>query len=228
MKRFHFLLLFSVLVIGALFFIEQTLNVSYLIKMIIKWSLFLSLPLYYAKFVAKKSVNYLPNFRALHKKEILKVALLGTFTFIMVIAGYFIFRQFIDLENIALELAKIGVTPLNFIFIAFYITFLNSFLEEFFFRGYIFSSLADEGKTKCAFIISALMFAIYHIGIFLTWFSWWISLIALLGLFVGGLIFNWANYSSRNSGLNIRNSWVIHIAADMAIMIVGFMMFGFI
>jgi membrane protease YdiL (CAAX protease family) len=54
-----------------------------------------------------------------------------------------------------------------------------------------------------------------------SWFSPLIFLLAMAGLFIGGLIFNYLN--ERNG--NIINSWVVHLMANLAINTVGLIMF---
>lgn len=208
----------------AMFFFDQVLSIPYAYKTLLKIVVFISLPITYSKYFAKKPIKYLPSLKNFGVYDLKKVVGLGVFTFSVVLGAYFILRQFIDLANIAAELSKIGVTPINFVFIAAYVTFFNSFIEEFFFRGYVFLNLLEEKKRYEAYLTSSLLFALYHIGIFYTWFSHAITLVALLGLFFGGIIFNWLNHKSKN----ITNSWLVHVAADASVIIVGLIVFGFI
>ena len=56
------------------------------------------------------------------------------------------------------------------------------------------------------------------------WFSPYLFILALTGLFVGGLIFDYINDKSEN----IYNSWLVHMFANFAINTIGFIMFGII
>jgi ABC-type xylose transport system permease subunit len=56
------------------------------------------------------------------------------------------------------------------------------------------------------------------------WFSVPVFIITLSGLFAGGLIFNFLNEKSNN----IYTSWFVHMFANFAINIIGFMLFGII
>ena len=69
-----------------------------------------------------------------------------------------------------------------------------------------------------------MVFALYHIAMMTGWFSIWVFAIALLGLFLGGLIFNYLNEKSDN----IYTSWFVHMSANFAINTIGFMLFGII
>lgn len=77
---------------------------------------------------------------------------------------------------------------------------------------------------KTAYVYSSLLFALYHIAIFKSWFNIWLILLALTGLISVGFIFNFIDTKSNN----FINSWIVHILADMAIMLIGMKMFGII
>ncbi len=52
------------------------------------------------------------------------------------------------------------------------------------------------------------------------WFDWWVFALAMLGLFVGGLLFNWLNAKQKN----IYTSWLTHMFANFAINTIGFLL----
>ena len=116
---------------------------------------------------------------------------------------------------------KHGITGGNFIFVSLYISLANSFLEEFFFRGFAFLSLKSYIGRKLAYIFSPALFAFYHGGMLAGMFFWWVYLVLLAGLFVGGCIFNYLNEKSES----IYTSWITHMFANFAINTVGFMLF---
>ncbi len=223
-KNIKFILISSIIAVLVMFFVEQKLEIPYVLTTPIKVFIFILLPVLFTKYNNKGGLDFLPSFKALTKDDTKKIIAFGTFTFVVVLGSYFLLSSYINLDNISNELLEIGVTPLNFIFVAIYITFGNSFIEEYFFRGYIFANLTKEGWKKRAYVISSILFALYHIGIFLTWFSYKISFIALFGLFFGGIIFNWLNSKSGK----ITNSWLVHMIADVSVMVVGLILFNFI
>jgi len=209
----------SILALILLYITDQIIHVPYLFRILLKILLFGILPILYYKLILKKSLK--PNLK-LTKKFYLSI-LIGVVAAIIVLTAYFILQNYIDLNLIASELKdKEKITAVNFIFASIYITVINSFLEEFFFRGFIFLQLY-KSKPKLAYIFSSLLFGIYHISIFQTWFNIWIMLLALFGLVVVGFILCWLNQGQKN----IINSWTVHIISDMAVMYIGFRMFGF-
>ena len=96
------------------------------------------------------------------------------------------------------------------------------FLEEFFFRGFAFLSIKNTHSKKFAYIFSSLAFALYHIAMMIGWFGLPVILISVLGLFVGGTIFN--KFDEKNE--NIYLSWLVHMFANFATNTIGFILFA--
>lgn len=150
--------------------------------------------------------------------------LLGVGVFGVVLGAYFLFRSFIDLDGIAAGLlANAQVSADNFLWVALYISVVNSLLEELFFRGFGYLTLRRHWDERLAGIFSAAAFALYHVSIIRGWFSWWIYGLCMAGLFIGGLLFN--ALDRRGS---IYPSWLVHGAANLAINTIGLMMFGMV
>ncbi|QUH26509.1 CPBP family intramembrane glutamic endopeptidase [Serpentinicella alkaliphila] len=209
----------------VLFYVEQALVVNYLIKTLVKIFLFTLIPYLYIRFIDKKSIKESINLNRLDISNIRLGLVFGIASFAIVLISYALFKDFLDINSIINELqAKSQITPGNFFLVGLYIILGNSFLEEFFFRGFIFLNLYKLDNKLYAYIYSSALFAVYHVGIFKTWFNIWLIGLALLGLIVIGLIFNWLNTKSNN----FLNSWLVHIFADIAIIIIGFRMFGII
>ncbi len=218
----NYIIATSILACIMLYFIEQVLVLSYFVKTLSKIAFFIAIPYVYSFIINKPSAS---NRIKLNKKELYIGTGLGILCFLVLMIAYFVLRDLIDLNTIANELqTKSKVNPSNFLFVAFYITFINSFLEEFFFRGFVFLKLFELGYRKFAYIFSSVLFAIYHIGIFRNWFNPWLIALAIFGLVSVGFIFNYIDTKSRN----FINSWIVHILADAAIMLIGMRMFGII
>ena len=91
------------------------------------------------------------------------------FFFVGMTAAFFIFKRFIDLDGIRESLiAKENLTKSNCLFVFAYIILCNSFLEESFFRGFLSGIFPNK---LVGTIVSAAVFSVYHIGIFVTWFN---------------------------------------------------------
>ena len=206
----------------AITFIDAFVHPNYFVKIPIKILFFLALPMLF--FVKNKGA--FQDFKKLFvfkKGGILKAFLLGMGVYAVIVGGYFLTRNVIDFSNVTSSLTEgMGITAKNFIFVSLYISLMNSFLEEFFFRGFGFITLKKYTTRKVAYVFSSTLFAIYHVGMLVGMFEFWALLLLLLGLIIGGCIFNYLNELNDN----IYPSWFVHMFANFAINTVGFILFG--
>ncbi|MGP4109190.1 CPBP family intramembrane glutamic endopeptidase [Virgibacillus sp. L01] len=208
------IVLLSSLSIAILFIIEQVLSFEYLYKTMAKVFIFF-LVLFSFHYIAKSKTTYFAT-RGIDTRRLKISAGLGIGAFLILFGAYLVLKEHIDFTQISENLAQKNITGDTFLFISIYIIVGNSFLEEIFFRGFIFKNLQQKHRLF-AYIYSSFLFAIYHTAIFLTWFNIGLFLLALFGLFSVGLVFNWLNENSSN----IYNSWLVHIIADSAIIIIA-------
>ena len=221
-KRLSAIILIVAICCAAMAVVDGIIQPDYMIKSAIKLVLFLLLPLGYSIF--DKNLNlktlFIPN-----KKGLLTAAALCIPLYIIIVGAYLLLKDVFDFSAVTTALTgNIGVTRDNFVFVALYISFINSLLEEFFFRGFAFLTLSKISSRKFAYIFSSATFALYHIAMMTGWFSVGVFIIALAGLFAGGLIFNLLNEKSGN----IYTSWFVHMFANFAINTIGFMLFNII
>jgi len=202
--------------------IDGILKAGYFIKSAIKLVLFLILPIvysFYDKDLRIKEV-FIPD-----KKGFTLASILCVLVYVIILGGYLLLKYIFDFTEITGALTKnIGVTGKNFIIVSLYISFINSLLEEFFFRGFAFINLKRITSRKFAYLFSAAVFAIYHIAMMIGWFKLDVFLIVMVGLFAGGLIFNYLNERSST----IYPSWLVHMFANFAINTIGFILFDII
>ena len=202
--------------------VDGILQPSYGIKSAIKIILFLLCPLIYGKFNKDFSVRSLfkPN-----KKGLRMALFLGVGTYVIIISGYLIFSQWFSFDSIASTLeSSMGVTKDNFVAVSLYISFANSLLEEFFFRGFAFVGLKNLVSRKTAYLFSSFAFSLYHVAMMVGWFSWVVFGLSMLSLVVGGMLFNYLN--ERNN--TIYTSWLVHMFANFAINSIGMVLLGVI
>ena len=186
---------------------------------------FIIIPYIYMKIIKKRKFSKAINYKNIVKDHLKLGFIFGILSFLIILIAYYVLRNIINLQNISEDLqSKSKITASSFIFVGLYITLVNSFLEEYFFRGFIFLNLYELKSKKCAYIYSSLLFGLYHIGIFKTWFNIKLVGLALISLISIGFLFNWLDTKSRN----FINSWIVHILADSAIILIGLKMFGII
>ena len=222
-KNVLHLLIVIIISIALMAVVDSYIQPGYLIKSIIKMFLFLFIPILYA--LINKKLDLIKFFHINSASQIKKSLLLGLGIYGIIMASYFVLMNFISLDNIQNILSdNLNVSKSNFLYVAIYISFINSLLEEFFFRGFIFLNLNRTISRPKAYGISAFAFAIYHVAILSKWFNPIIFIISMLGLFIGGLIFNWLNEKNEN----LYSSWLVHMFANFAINTVGFIMYNII
>lgn len=197
--------------------IETIVEPTYIVKSALKVAIFLLLPLAYAKMT---NTMVLDKFFAIDKRGMIKLFVLGSFIYAVILGAYALTKNIFDYSSLVRSLsADQNVNSTSFIWVAAYISFCNSFLEEFLFRFVSFIQLSKYAARKTAYIFSSIMFAVYHVAMIGTSFPPSLLLLALIGLTIGGLIFDYVD--SRNG--NIYNSWIIHLFADFAIMTIWYL-----
>ncbi len=200
-------LAYCLIVIALLFVIELLAPIAYVYKIGLKITLML-LPLVW---VAR-------TFFARADKRKTHIALfLGLGSVVLIQAAYVVLEGFIDMDQIRQLLAeRQRITKETYVFVAVYAVLGNSILEELFFRGILVQNISYR-----PWVISSALFSFYHLTIFISWFSWWVMLIALVSLFVGGMLFCWLNGERKS----IWNSWLMHMLADVSIFAIGFQLY---
>ncbi len=199
--------------------IETVVEPAYLIKSALKVVFFLAVPLVFMKLIDEKVFDSF----ALDKKSILKLLGLGAGIYALIIGAYFLTKGIFDYSDLVNSLtADQKVSPGSFIWVALYISFGNSLLEEFMFRLIAFIVLSRHAPKPVAYIFSSVAFAVYHIAMIGKSFPLPLFLLSLVGLAAGGLIFDFVDFKNKN----IYNSWIIHMFADFAIMTIWFLNIG--
>jgi uncharacterized protein len=190
---------------------------GYAIKSAVKILFFLGLPIIILR---KEQLSKYFGFR---KKMLPKLIALGLGIYGFILAAYFVIGPYFDFSSVVSGLEEqLGVNASNFIFVAVYISLVNSLLEEYFFRGIAFIELKQLTSRRFAYVFSALMFALYHVAMLIGLFDWYLIVLILVALIVGGFIFNYINEKEES----ILASWTVHLFANLAINTVGLLLFG--
>ena len=148
-----------------------------------------------------------------------KALLAGVVLYALLLGGYHLLSPWLDLSGVAAALERdVGVEAGNFLWVALYISFVNSLLEEFFFRGLGFLTLGKYLGRPLACGLSAGAFALYHVAMMLGWMPVGQLALMILGLLGAGLFFNVLNARSGT----LWTSWLLHLWANLAINTIGF------
>lgn len=215
-KKSLWLIIMVIVSCIAIAIVEIIIEPTYFVKSAIKIVFFLLIPLVFMKLQNKKV--FTDSF-SLNKKRVLKLLGLGLIIYVIIMAAFFLTKGIFNYPSLVNSLSEDqNVSQNSFIWVALYISFCNSLLEEFLFRFVAFIKLSEYTTKTVAYIFSSCMFAIYHVAMIGSSFPVPLLLLALVGLAIGGGIFNYVDAKSRN----IYNSWIIHMFADFAIMTIWY------
>ena len=196
--------------------IETVIEPAYAVKSAAKAAVFLLFPFLFSK--AARITLFDRSF-VLDKKDIIKLLSLGALIYAIIFGGYALTTNIFDYASLVHSLsADQKVDDGSFIWVALYISFGNSFLEEFLFRYVSFLQLSKHAAKRTAYLFSSVVFAVYHIAMLAGSFPLPLLLLVLIGLTAGGLIFDYVD----EKGGTIYNSWIIHMFADFAIMTIWY------
>lgn len=206
-------------VIGCLLMaIVDGSRLDYVTKALLKITAFSMIPLIYAKSIGKiKLTKYL----RMDPKQGLPALMLGLGLIGLTLGLYFWIGRWFDFSTLSGILDRnFTAGTLNFLPIAFYIAFINSFLEEFFFRAFAYLSLKEVSSQRFANIFSAIAFSLYHVFLMAGLFDWWLYLSAIGLLVVAGWIFNRLDRKSNT----LIPSWIFHACANWGLNLIALML----
>ncbi len=163
----------------------------------------------------------------------------GAIIFVVIAAAYFLVgRHWIDTSLMQAKVRQMGLDNLwLYLAAALYWCTINSLLEEYFWRWFIFERLRDVlprpagGETHrlfsatnlAAVVLCGLLFTAHHVVALRVYFDWNVTILASLGVFMGG--FTWSLIYLRYR--NIYAAYVSHVYADLIIFYIGYcLIFG--
>jgi membrane protease YdiL (CAAX protease family) len=219
MTRKRWILLLVVLGCLLMALVDAT-KMHYARKAVLKIATFLSIPLLYHRFGSTKSPWDILKFN----RHALRTSILfGIILYGFILLTYFTIGSFFDFSNVTRVLNDtVGVNRSNFLYIAIYISFINSFIEEFFFRGFAFLTLKKHTTRRFAILFSSFTFALYHVTLMAGLFDFSLYVLCLLALVVAGFVLNLLDEKDRA----LYPSWIVHAFANFAINTVGFILLG--
>lgn len=121
-------------------------------------------------------------------------------------------------DGLALQL---GLSPATLLAPLLFILLINSFLEEYFWRGYVFAELSRTGPPWQAHAVAAGGFAAQHLLFMASWVAAWQLVLAGAGLVLFALVLH-ALYARGG----LLSCWVVHLAADAVQVWVALHVFG--
>jgi membrane protease YdiL (CAAX protease family) len=212
--------IYSVFAVILLVLLEQLFGLQYISKQVARIILFVGIPLVTIYFIRGSNIKEEIQFEKPTLKE-LKIPLISSLViFLGTIGGYALIQFMFDASKVVEGLEEIGIGMHNVWLWGIYLSFINSLIEEFFFRGYVYFAL-EKKSTKLAIVVSSIMFSFYHVVLMISLFDVWTVVFTVVGLFIVGVFLAYIN----RFGKSFINSWIIHISADIAVVLIGIYMF---
>jgi len=119
------------------------------------------------------------------------------------------------------RLEPVGLaTPAGFLALAAFYCIAHSFLEEYYWRWFVFGRLREQTRPVVAGLMASLGFTAHHVILLhrLTGGSWGPVVLLSLGVTAGGVVWAWLYHRTRS----IYGPWWSHAIVDAGLMAVGY------
>ncbi len=95
----------------------------------------------------------------------------------------------------------------------------HSFLEEYYWRWFVFDLLQKFVSTPVAMVVSSLGFMAHHIVLLGFFFNWqWMTYVLSFCIAIGGVFWAWQFHQTGK----LRSSWISHMIVDAGIFALGY------
>jgi uncharacterized protein len=125
-------------------------------------------------------------------------------------------------ERIRSKLADFGAaTPLRFALLGAFLSVINSFLEEYYWRWFVFGRLKKYMPLAAAIAISSLGFMGHHVIVLGIYFPGrFVEAVVpfSLAIALGGAVWAWIYHKSGS----LIGPWISHLIVDVAVMAIGY------
>ena len=113
-------------------------------------------------------------------------------------------------------------SPLKFLFLGVFYAIVHSYMEEYYWRWFVFRRLLSYTNFTVALIVSSLGFMAHHVILMATFLGWDSPLAYLISFTVaiGGMVWAWLYYHSEK----LVSSWISHMIVDAAIFALGYVL----
>ncbi|MEA4833385.1 MAG: CPBP family intramembrane glutamic endopeptidase [Oscillospiraceae bacterium] len=222
-RNIGFILLVAVTCVALMAAFEIIWKPSYIIKAGVKIVLLLIIPLVVTfsfrccSGVNKVAIGFMRALKPGIKTGIIAVTI-GAAVYAFIIIAYLLLRNIIDLSRVTDALANgVGVGKDNFLYVSLYIAFVNSLIEEVFFRAFCFFGLKTLIPRRKAYLFSSVLFSVYHVSMLIGWFSIPIFAAVLIALVAAGVIFIGIDEAFNS----VFASWATHCFSNLAVNTIG-------
>jgi len=136
----------------------------------------------------------------------------------VIVGAYRICGHWIDTDTLVQQIRSVGLgTAGTYLLAALYWCSVNSILEEYVWRWFVFTRCELLLPRLAAAVAAGLFFTLHHAIALDFYFDWRVTLLGSAGVFLGGTIWSWLYLRWRN----IYAAYVSHVCADLAVFGVG-------
>jgi membrane protease YdiL (CAAX protease family) len=125
-------------------------------------------------------------------------------------------------DRIRSKLGEFGLTtPLGYAALATFLSIVNSFLEEYYWRWFVFGRLRKYMPLAAAIAVSSLGFMAHHVIVLSVYFPGRFVAAVVpfsLAIALGGAVWAWLYHRTGS----ILAPWVSHLIVDLAVMTIGY------
>lgn len=118
------------------------------------------------------------------------------------------------------KLAQVGMdTPGSYLILAGFVVLAHSFLEEYYWRWFVFGQLRRVVSLGPALVLSSLAFMAHHVVVLYVYLPGQLPavLVFALGIAIGGMVWAWV-YERAGT---LYAAWLSHVLVDGAIFVIG-------
>lgn len=148
----------------------------------------------------------------------------GALIFAVIVSAYLLFGHWIETDAMAEQIEAVGLGGASvFLLAALYWCTINSILEEYVWRWFVFTRCEALMPRFAAVAAAGFLFTIHHVVALGFYFDWRVTLLGSVGVFIGGTTWSWLYLRWRN----LYAAYVSHVFADIAVFGIGwYLVFG--
>lgn len=112
-------------------------------------------------------------------------------------------------------------SPGRFLLLGAFISIIHSFLEEYYWRWFVYARLRKLRSVPVANLVSSIGFMAHHVivlGVYLGWSNWPLVAFLSAGVAVGGSFWAWQFERERT----LIAPWISHLIVDCALIAIGY------
>lgn len=152
-------------------------------------------------------------------QELLVGTVLGLLMFGIILGIYWLFgQQWIDAADAKSKVQQMGLNnPIFFLIVQAYFVLINSLMEEFIWRWFVYKKCEILIPGKAAIFLSALFFTLHHIIVLAAYTDWRGVILGSIAVFAAGANWSWCYLTYRS----LWASYISHAIADLALAIIA-------